>query len=64
MVPLPPISGHIRGRSLQRVVVGEVGGSAGGRPILAMAGKIRKLQLDVDKGSASPCSPNEAPASS
>lgn len=64
MVPLPPIIGRIRVRSVQGVVFGEVGGSAGGRTILAMAGKTRKLQLDVDKGSVNPCSANEAPASS
>lgn len=46
MVPPPPITVHIRVRSVQRVV-GEVGESVGGGKILAMGKKTRTLPLDL-----------------
>lgn len=65
--PPPTTTGHVRERSLQRVV-GMVGGEVGGGNILAMGEKIRKLQLTFTKGLASLCLPAEGqddmPASS
>ena len=65
--PSPPTTGHVRERSLQRVV-GTVGGEVGGGNILAMGEKVRKLQLTFTKGLASLCLPTEGqddmPASS